>query len=83
MLDAGCWMLDAGCWMLDAGCWMLDARNSGPFLETVVFSAQKFLTAQLFIDTVVDMEFLFHLVRGACNQKKTFILMNCTATQPV
>ena len=64
MLDAGCWMLDAGCWMvdagwsmLDAGCWMLDARcsmldarNSGPFLETVVFSAQKFLTAQLFID---------------------------------
>ena len=54
-LDAGCWiagcsMLDAGCWMLDARCSMLDARNSGPFLETVVFSAQKFLTAQLFID---------------------------------
>ena len=83
MLDARCWMLDAGCWMLDAGCWTLDARNRRPFLDTVVFSAQKFLTAQLFIDTVVDMEFLFHLVRGACNQKKTFILTNCTATQPV
>ena len=66
MLDAGCSMLDAGCWMLDAPCWMLDARcsmlvlggqcsvldarNSGPFLETAVISAQKFLTAQLFID---------------------------------
>ena len=57
MLDAGCSMLDAGCSMLgarcsvlDARCSMLDARNSGPFLETVVFSAQKFLIAQLFID---------------------------------